>query len=258
MFCNEIRLWRMISLCNCGLDNGKFCPRVNAGGRLTELHKAVGDRMGKPNPVRPEGNGAAVFQSTVFPFAYQRKLTRGKLHPNLVSAPGLQVDADKGMRPGGVKSFIIQKGFLHALSQFLYHESLTLELIPQKEIAHGTGPGSGASVANCQILLLEPVLPDLTGKVGGCLGIFCQHHETTDHLIQTVDRSEFGMGIAKGFPEKIGQTARLICGADSRRLDADDQMIILIDQINHKHLVPFLFYGQYSPLKKRKQEGEME
>ena len=99
------------------------------------------------------------------------------------------------------------------------------------------------AVDDGQIFFAELLLPNLTGQLRRRVGAACQHHHAADHPVKSMYRAHVGFGVTQSFPHQPRQSPRLIGGEYPRRLDADQNISVLIQNFHcapHKSVFPIL------------------
>ena len=158
--------------------------------------------------------------------AHQREPPAGKLHPNLMAAPGMQADAHK-THFSGTQTLKFQMCVLHTLAFGFDHKNLVLTAVLEEKI-RPVAPFRGCTVNHGNIFLDETsVLHGLAQSGSGGLGAGIDHH-TTHVFVQTVDREDLS---AQLFFQRSGEFHLRI---QPYRLDAGHKTAVSIQNFHRQ------------------------
>ena len=91
--------------------------------------------MAEAERVRPQGERTVPIPAAVFHIPDERQGARGKLHADLVGAPGVQNDAQQGKLRERFKHGVFKLRVLDAAALALHNEGFVLCTIPEEQVA---------------------------------------------------------------------------------------------------------------------------
>ena len=195
--------------------------------------------MGKGQVAGPEGDlpllGVGVL--AVLPVARQGHVAGRELGADLVGAPGLQANFDQREAVLVVQQLVVQDGLLDALAGVFGDVGLAGLLTAAQQVDERPLVILGPPVDNGLIFLQERILPDLPGQLRGGGAGEAVDHQAAHHLVQPVDGADLGLRLADGLPDAVGHPARLVRGEDPEGLDADDDGLVLVNDVEHSDLL---------------------
>ena len=139
------------------------------------------DLAGKQHRICP------FIPGTVLVITNQREAPAGKLHPDLVTAPGVKPDADKTVSVHNSKADKFQSCFFYALSLPFYCENLVLFGILPKKVCPVTVFGHVA-MNHGNVFFYHSSFLYRFGQGGSSLLISCVDHNAAYVFVQPVDR----------------------------------------------------------------------
>ena len=212
------------------------CPGETFRGLVGKAHGLSRSRMGKADTVRPQGDLAGVILLGIFALPYQGHSPAGKLDPDLMGPAGAQQHPYPGHGFAAVQHLVIQDCLLDALCGLPGHHGHFPGLVPVQKICEGSPGLLRAAVEDGQVFLMKCVLPHLAGQLRGGFCVPGKDHDTADHPVQAVDGSDIRMGISQGFPQQIRQSSRLVGGQDPGGLDADDDILVFVENFHNLYI----------------------
>ena len=167
------------------------------------------------------------FPAAVLSISQQRQLAGGKLHPDLMGAPGEQPHL---YQHGGLPLLqhpIGQLGGLCALSLPIHHIGAVFHPIVKQDILQLPCLRRRHPRQQCQIFFVQPVFLHRLGQRRSSLLCAGKHHHAAGVLIQPMHRINAAKGrLQFGHSAFAALTVRL--RQQSRRLDAHHHVGILI------------------------------
>ena len=118
----------------------KLLPRCGGGQGQRKGHGLAGVRVHKAQAAALQGN-AALLAAAVFAIAVQRVFAAGKLHPDLMGAPGVQGDLGKAVFPCRGKDAVFQHRFPHPLAGTADREHPALAAVLEQVVPQHPGGG---------------------------------------------------------------------------------------------------------------------
>ena len=160
-----------------------------------------------------------------------------------MSAPGVEPHPHKRHAIRIFQNTVGKRRLLHALPRRVRHEGHPSCLVPRQQVTKRPLRTFRSAMDDGQIFFAELVFPNLSGQLRRRAGVSRQHHHAADHPVEPVHRAHVGLGVAQSFPHQLRQSPRLVGGEDSRRLDADQNISVLIQNFHrapHKSVFPIL------------------
>ena len=180
-----------------------------------------------------EHGGRGVVLAAVFPVSHQRESPGGKLHPDLMAAPGVQTDAHKA-GVGSCETGVLQPSFFDPFSFLFHHKNLVFAAILKEKIPP-ISTFRGRSVNQGHIFLHHCALLNRLGKSGRCRLRPGVDHDASHILIQPMHRKKFTAQL-------LGQRGRdIMLRVLSHSFDAQGDLVICIENFHCATLL-FLHY----------------